>query len=101
MLTATIEKSIGARRRRTSRIWMSAQLSFPPDNPTITRSPSSIKWYSVIAFVTCFARRASRSVAYGIRSFVFEAVAQPFTKDLRYDRYALRPLLYREQLIHR
>ena len=43
MLTATSEKSIGARLRRTSRIWISAQLSLPPDSPTITRSPSSIR----------------------------------------------------------
>ena len=41
-LTATSENLIGARCRRTSRICSSAQLSLPPDSPTMTRSPSSI-----------------------------------------------------------
>jgi hypothetical protein len=50
---------MGARRRSTSRIWNNAQLSFPPDSPTMTRSPSSISWYSVIALVTFFAIRVS------------------------------------------
>jgi hypothetical protein len=34
---------------------MSAQLSFPPDKPTITRSPSSISAKSVMALVVFFA----------------------------------------------
>src|SRR5439155_327482 len=43
-LTATSEKRIGARCRSTSSNCSSAQLSLPPDRPTMTRSPSSIIW---------------------------------------------------------
>src|SRR5262245_29847611 len=75
MLTATIEKRIGARFCRTSRIWMSAQLSLPPDSPTITRSPSSIRLNSTIAFVTFLAILASRSDEYAIREFRLKAEA--------------------------
>ena len=38
-----------ATRRRTSRMCISAQLSFPPDNPTMIRSPSSTSSNSLIA----------------------------------------------------
>ena len=40
---------------------MSAQLSFPPDRPIITRSPSSIRRCSVIALVTFLAILVSSS----------------------------------------
>jgi len=63
-LTAMREKSMGARGRRTSRICISAQLSLPPDSPTMTRSPSSISPNSVMARVTFLASRASRGVRY-------------------------------------
>src|SRR5262245_6678208 len=66
MLTATSEKSIGARRFSTSRIWINAQLSLPPESPIITRSPSSIRPWSVIARVTFLAMRDSSSDAYGM-----------------------------------
>ena len=39
-VTAISEKSIGARRRNSSSVCISAQLSLPPDRPTMTRSPS-------------------------------------------------------------
>src|SRR5262245_55784988 len=45
---------------------MSAQLSLPPDNPTITRSPSSMRPNSVMARVTLFARRVSSGDLYDI-----------------------------------
>ena len=41
---------------------MSAQLSLPPDRPTMTRSPSSIRLKSVIALVVFLAIRASRGL---------------------------------------
>src|SRR5215831_13255969 len=83
MLTATIENAIGARRRRTSRIWISAQLSLPPERPTMTRSPSSIRLKSAIALPTFRAifvsisdalamsrvRRAPRPVLSGLRLY--------------------------------
>src|SRR5262245_13020426 len=64
MLTPMIEKLIGARFRSTSRIWMRAQLSFPPERPTMTRSPSSIRLKSCIALVTFLATLLSRCVEY-------------------------------------
>src|SRR6186713_2371503 len=66
-----IEKLIGARLRRTSRIWISAQLSLPPERPTITRSPSSIRLKSCIALVTFLATLASRCVEYPTRVSLF------------------------------
>src|SRR5579864_3414859 len=64
MLTATIEKSIGARACSTSRSWISAQLSLPPDSPTMTRSPSSMSSYSTMARVARLARRVSSGERY-------------------------------------
>ena len=52
---------VGARFWSTSRIWISAQLSLPPESPTITRSPCSISRCSVIALVTFLAILVSRS----------------------------------------
>src|SRR5688500_8702359 len=64
MLTPMSEKRIGARLRSTSRICISAQLSFPPERPTMTRSPSSIRLKSWIALVTFLATLDSRCVEY-------------------------------------
>src|SRR5581483_3075508 len=47
-------------------ICSSAQLSLPPERPTITRSPSSSMAKSTIAFVVRLAMRASSSDVYGI-----------------------------------
>ena len=58
-MTATSENLMGARCRRMSSVWISAQLSLPPDSPTMMRSPSSIRLKSVIALVAFLARRAS------------------------------------------
>src|SRR4029453_2783568 len=65
------EKLMGARLRRTSRIWISAQLSLPPERPTMTRSPSSIRLKSCIALVTFLATLASRCVEYPTRVSLF------------------------------
>src|SRR5688572_28510800 len=46
---------------------MSAQLSFPPDRPTMMRSPSAIMLKSWIAFVTFRALFDSRCVEYPTR----------------------------------
>src|ERR687892_1737093 len=43
---------------------MRAQLSLPPERPTITRSPSSIRLKSCIALVTFLATLDSRCVEY-------------------------------------
>src|SRR5688500_17944359 len=64
MLTPMSEKLIGARLRSTSRICISAQLSLPPERPTMTRSPSSIRPKSWIALVTFLATLDSRCVEY-------------------------------------
>src|SRR5262249_13715576 len=58
-LTATSENRMGARCRRMSSVCSSAQLSLPPDRPTMTRSPSSSRLKSVIALVVFLAMRAS------------------------------------------
>src|SRR3989442_15714021 len=64
--TATSENRMGARCRRMSSVCRSAQLSFPPDRPTMMRSPSSMRLKSVIAFVVFLAMRASRGLRYDI-----------------------------------
>src|SRR5687768_4216826 len=68
--TAMSEKRMGARFRRLSSVCISAQLSFPPDRPTMMRSPSSIRLKSVIAFVVFFEIRASRAERLAIPSSV-------------------------------
>src|SRR5688572_31951773 len=59
---------MGARRRRLSSTCMSAQLSLPPDKPTMTRSPSSRRLKSVIAFVVFFEILASSGLRWDIAS---------------------------------
>ena len=55
------EREVGWARacRRLSSVCISAQLSLPPDRPTMTRSPSSIRLKSVMALVVFLAMRAS------------------------------------------
>src|SRR4051812_44761390 len=61
---------MGAFWRMTSRICSSAQLSFPPDSPTMMRSPDSIIEKSVTALVVFFAMRASSSERYPMQTIL-------------------------------
>src|SRR3954463_9384313 len=76
-LTAISENLIGARWRSSSRICSSAQLSLPPERPTMMRSPSSTRLKSLIAFVVFFAMRASMGLRYDMESLILPRGKRP------------------------